>query len=221
MIITEQKPFDEVVKSIEGSQKVFIMGCGSCATAWHTGGETEVKEIAQKLKDLGKEVTGWMVVEECCDERKNKREQRAHKQEIDNADAVLVMSCGAGVQTTALSVGDKAVYPALNSMYVARIQRLSQADERCVLCGDCILANTGGICPIATCPKELVSGPCGGYRHGKCEVDPDRDCAWAQIYSRLGKLGQLDRLENIQTLKDFSKRKHPRKTAKEAAATPA
>lgn len=211
MIITEQKPFTEIVESLGDAQKVFIIGCGSCATAWQTGGEPQVKEMAAKLTEAGKTVTGSMMVEEACDERKNKKEQRANKDAIAASDAIVVMSCGAGVQTTALSVQNKPVYPALNALFLARIERLNKADERCVLCGDCILAFTGGICPIACCPKELLNGPCGGYRHGMCEVDPERECAWAQIYSRLASLGQLDRLKKLQSPKAQSKRKHPRR----------
>ncbi|MBI2907735.1 MAG: methylenetetrahydrofolate reductase C-terminal domain-containing protein [Chloroflexi bacterium] len=217
MIITEQKPFEEVVESLQGCKSVFIIGCGSCATAWHTGGETEVKEIAEKLQGVGKTITGWMVVEECCDERKEKRDLRAHAAEVAPADCILVMSCGAGVQTVALLHEDKPVYPGLNALYLARIQRLSKADERCVLCGECILAKTGGICPVATCPKELMNGPCGGYKDGMCEVDPTRECTWISIYKRQEKLGQLDQFAEVKGPKDQTKRHHPRRLDKAAA----
>lgn len=217
MIITEQKPFEEILRSLEGCNKVFVIGCGSCATAWHTGGETEVKEMVEKLQGAGKNPTGWMVVEEACDERKEKRDLRAHASEVNAADCILVMGCGAGVQTVALVQEEKPVYPALNALYLARIQRLTMADERCVLCGDCILATTGGICPVATCPKELMNGPCGGYRQGMCEVDPTRDCAWVVIYNRMKKFGQLDRFQELHGPKDQSKRGHPRRTEKAAA----
>ncbi|MFH1486856.1 MAG: methylenetetrahydrofolate reductase C-terminal domain-containing protein [Chloroflexota bacterium] len=216
MIITEQKPFEEIVKSLEGYNNVFVIGCGSCATAWHTGGEPEVKEMVEKLQGAGKNTTGWMIVEEACDERKEKRDLRAHAAELRGADCILVMSCGAGVQTVALAQDEKPVYPALNALYLARIQRLTKADERCVLCGDCILATTGGICPVATCPKELMNGPCGGYRHGMCEVDPTRDCAWVLIYNRLKKQGQLEHFQEIRAPKEQSKRGHPRRVEKAA-----
>lgn len=219
MIVTEQKPFEEVLQSLQGRKKVFIVGCGSCATAWHTGGEREVKEMAAKLTEQGKAITGWMVVEETCDERKTKRDSRAHAAEIAEADAILSMACGAGSQVVALTHDSKPLLPALNAMFLARLQRLNLADERCVLCGDCILAQTGGICPVATCPKELMNGPCGGYRDGKCEVDPERDCSWVLIYQRLQRLGQMENIQAIHSPKDQSKRKHPRNVAK-ALPTP-
>ncbi|MBI4300989.1 MAG: methylenetetrahydrofolate reductase C-terminal domain-containing protein [Chloroflexi bacterium] len=217
MIVTEQKAFTEVNESLVGHQKIFVIGCGSCATAWHTGGEAEVKEMVEKLQGAGKTCIGWAISEETCDERKTRRELRAHSSELAEAEGVLVMSCGAGVQTTALVLEDKPVYPALNAMFLARLQRLTRADERCLLCGECILASTGGLCPVTLCPKELLNGPCGGYNHGMCEVNPDRECAWVSIYHRLQRIGQLDRLHLIQSPKDQSKRGHPRLVDKGAA----
>jgi len=82
--------------------------------------------------------------------------------------------------------------------------------EKCIGCGDCLLGRAAGICPLTACSKGLVNGPCGGYRDGKCEVDPTRDCAWIQIYERLKKMDQLDKLYASQPLKDYAKMAHPR-----------
>ncbi|MCK4721978.1 MAG: methylenetetrahydrofolate reductase C-terminal domain-containing protein, partial [Dehalococcoidia bacterium] len=76
-------------------------------------------------------------------------------------------------------------------------------EERCAACGDCILEFTGGICPIARCPKSLLNGPCGGSANGKCEVDPEKDCAWDLIIKRLEKLGRLSVLEEIRPPRNF------------------
>ncbi|MDP2727564.1 MAG: methylenetetrahydrofolate reductase C-terminal domain-containing protein, partial [Dehalococcoidia bacterium] len=84
--------------------------------------------------------------------------------------------------------------------------------ELCMQCGACLLGLTAGICPITACAKSLVNGPCGGYKDGKCEVHPDRDCAWCQIFERLGELGQRGKLQAMPLLKDYSKFCHPRHT---------
>lgn len=214
MIITEQKSFEEIRRSLEPYDKVFVVGCASCATAWHTGGEPEVKEMIPRLEGEGKTCTGWVVMDVPCDERVARREIRAHAAEIAQAEALLVMSCGAGVQTVALSLEEKPVLPALNALYLARLQRLTKSDERCVLCGECVLAMTGGLCPLTLCPKELLNGPCGGYRHGKCEVDLEKECAWVEIYKRLKRFDQMEKLYTIQLPKDQSKRTHPRRVEK-------
>lgn len=59
--------------------------------------------------------------------------------------------------------------------------------------------------------KGLLNGPCGGARDGKCEVNPENDCAWIQIYNRLKELGKLDNLTPIRDPKDYSKNSNPRK----------
>ena len=218
MIITEQKDFAEILRMLEGHSKVFLVGCGSCATSWQTGGEKQVQEMAERLRDQGKIPTGGVVVESVCDERLTRLGFRQHASEVAEADAFLVMSCGAGVQTAA-GLLDKPVYPALNALFLGRIQRLVLlADERCVLCGECVLAETGGICPMAVCSKSLLNGPCGGYRDGKCEVDQTRDCGWVLIYERLRKLGQLEKMRVAQPLKDYSRMTHPRRVDKRQAA---
>lgn len=53
----------------------------------------------------------------------------------------------------------------------------------CLQCEDCMLAQTGGICPIRLCAKSLVCGPCGGASNGACEVNNLASCVWSVIYS--------------------------------------
>ena len=209
MIITEQKEFDEILHSLKGHERVFLIGCGICATTWGTGGEKETREMAAQLTEAGKDCTGWIVTEEAtCDARTTRRLLKRNREQVGLADALLVLACGAGVQTVA-SLVDMPVYPALNTLFLARLQNLSVCDERCRLCGECILAKTAAICPIALCPKGLMNGPCGGYEDGKCEVDRERDCAWVAIYERMETLGQLEQFKVINEPKDWSKMRHP------------
>ena len=53
----------------------------------------------------------------------------------------------------------------------------------CQQCGQCLLSQTGYICPM-TCPKGLRNGPCGGTVDGACEVLPDQPCVWLRIRER-------------------------------------
>ncbi len=82
-------------------------------------------------------------------------------------------------------------------------------DERCSLCGECILDKTGGICPVTTCPKGLLNGPCGGTDNGKCEVSPDIECAWVKIYERMKKTDQLEDYRKVLAPKDWSASRKP------------
>ncbi len=200
--ITKQKPLEEVLPSLGKAKKVYIIGCGTCATICHTGGKAEVLEMKEKLEAEGKKVTGWMVIPTACDELT--REALAENAEaIKAADAILVMSCAFGVQTVTM-YSDKPVYPALNTLFVGKEETPGHFIEVCMQCGNCVLATTVGICPLVRCAKSLLNGPCGGSVDGKCEVSPDTPCAWQLIYDRLKALGQLDKMDEIVPVRDWS-----------------
>ena len=205
LIITEQKPFEEILKMLEPFKKVFIIGCGTCATTCQTGGEEQVKEMAEKLRHEGKEIVGTVVVEAPCDSRLVRRDTRKVRQAIEDSDALLCMMCGAGTQVIAEKF-DKIVVPCLNTKFLGKTERIGEFYERCRACGDCILYETGGICPIVRCPKGMLNGPCGGMYNGKCEVGGYvRDCAWVLIYNRLKDLGMLDYYKAYRSPRDNSK----------------
>jgi hypothetical protein len=50
----------------------------------------------------------------------------------------------------------------------------------------------------------MLNGPCSGSREDRCEVNPERQCAWQLIYKRLKEIGQLDRLKKIKPPKNWS-----------------
>ena len=115
--------------------------------------------------------------------------------EIDEADTVLVLSCGVGVQTVAEYLEDKRVVAACDTYRLPGFQGVTPLEFDCGQCGECFLNLTGGICPITACSKSLVNGQCGGAKDGHCEVDPDMDCGWELIHRKLTKLGRLDLIQ--------------------------
>ena len=203
MIITQQKPFEEIIGFLERSNTVFICGCSECATLCKTGGEEEVKQMKKRLEETGKKGPGWVVLDPACNILENKKHFRENKAQLSKADSILVLACGNGVQAVSESI-DKIVYPGVNTLFLGDIIRFGQFEERCQLCGECLLDKTGGICPISRCSKSLLNGPCGGSENGKCEIDPDIDCAWQLIIDRLSKQEQIDRLKEIIPAKDWS-----------------
>ncbi len=203
MIITQQKPFEEIIGFLERSNAVFICGCSECATLCKTGGEEEVKQMKKRLEETGKKGSGWVVLDPACNILENKKHFRENKAQLSKADSILVLACGNGVQAVSESI-DKIVYPGVNTLFLGDIIRFGQFEERCQLCGECLLDKTGGICPISRCSKSLLNGPCGGSENGKCEIDPDIDCAWQLIIDRLSKQEQIDRLKEIIPAKDWS-----------------
>ena len=206
--ITEQKPLDEVMKYLENSSGVYLIGCGTCTTILHTGGKSEVLEMKDKLEAAGKKITGWMVIPTACD-KLTKDALRINAKEVEAASAILVMACAFGVQTVSLYT-DKPVYPALNTLFIAKEDTPGYFTEICLQCGECVLGQYACICPVTQCAKGLLNGPCGGSKNGKCEQKPERDCAWILIYERLNKLGELERIKEMVMPKDYSKMKKPR-----------
>ena len=203
MLISEQKPLEEILSYLEGDKSIFLIGCKGCAEGWGSGGEKQVAEMGKSLQEQGKAVSGSVVVDMLCDSTLTKLKLRAYKKEIAAADSILVLTDGAGVQTVAELV-DKVVHPGCNTLSSGGAHAEWKEAERCLECGDCMLEFTGGLCPIARCSKHLLNGPCGGSQGGKCEVDPDIPCVWQQIVDRLAKLGQLDKLERLVTPKNWS-----------------
>lgn len=207
MIITERKPMEEILSQLEGVKKVALVGCGQCASACQTGGEKELEEMKALLEEHGMEVTGTVLPEECCHKMLVKRDLKPLRD--SGAEAVLCLACGDGVQTVADNLM-LPVYPANNTMFLGQVERVGIFHEYCRMCGDCVLGATGGICPVTKCAKSLVNGPCGGQKNGKCEVNPENDCAWILIYNRLSAIGQVDKLGQTRPDKNYSGVSYPR-----------
>ncbi len=211
MIISKKKDFQELMKDIGKYKSFFLIGCSECASLCGTGGEPEVKAMREALESEGKIVTGGFVAKTGCQVLGTKTELKKYKEDLDKAECILVMSCGAGTQAAVEIFKDKPVFPTNDSMFLGNMTRYQMFDERCSLCGECIINKTGGICPVTTCPKGLLNGPCGGCSEGNCEVNPDRKCAWVKIYERMKRLDRLQEFYEITLeAKDWSKAQKPR-----------
>ncbi len=210
MIVTKKKDIEEVIELLEGVKSVYLFGCNACAEQCQTGGPEELKQMAADLESSGIKVAGSSLVSETCYEQLVRKEFRK-KEEIKGADAIVVLSCGAGV-TTVAKVADETqpVFPALDTIFLSTVERYGRFFEGCSLCGECVLGATGAICPHTECPKGLLNGPCGGVDGGMCEVTPDNECAWIRIYRRLKAQGRLQVLRKIAMPKDHSVLTRPR-----------
>nr|MBN1229226.1 methylenetetrahydrofolate reductase C-terminal domain-containing protein [Anaerolineae bacterium] len=205
MIIAEQKPLDEIMGLLGSDERVLVVGCGTCVTVCFAGGAREAAIVAasvrmtSKLNSVPREVTDVTVQRQCEWEYLDEI-----KEQISDADIILSLGCGIGVQAIAERFPDKWVVPGLNTTFLGMPTEQGVWIERCAACGDCVLGITGGICPIARCSKSLLNGPCGGSEDGHCEINPDIDCAWQLIYDRLSRLGRLDALLELQPPKNWS-----------------
>ena len=211
MIIAERKPMEEIKQAMAPYKKVLVAGCGTCVTVCWVGGEKEVEILASQLR-LARSAEGNEIVTlEATVERQCEKEMVTElKDKVAEVEAVLSLACGAGVQTMAELFEDKPIFPAVNTTFIGMPEKEGLWVEMCGACGDCFLDRTGGICPIVRCAKGLLNGPCGGTRKGgKCEIDPEKDCAWVLIYRRLEKQGRLDLMREYNPPKNFRAVKRP------------
>jgi hypothetical protein len=215
MIGTTQKPIEEVLGALEGYQKIAVVGCDGCAKACLTGGSEQVQQFANQLRDHGKQVVLEATPERTCYVDKSHTRLDPCVDQLKEAEAIIVMGCGGAVQITRqvteeldLTIPVKTALDSVGHMDTLVPGELAM--EQCQECGECILNETGGICPVTKCAKGLLNGPCGGAENGKCEVNPDRNCAWILIYNRLAALGELGKLRRFMAPKDYSKMAKPR-----------
>ncbi|MDP3042021.1 MAG: methylenetetrahydrofolate reductase C-terminal domain-containing protein [Candidatus Omnitrophota bacterium] len=212
MIISQQKPLEDVLLSLAGYNKIFLMGCGECATACKSGGQPEIAKIQQALEAAGKVITGSCIPSAPCVAAKLKTELAKNIKALRQSEAALILACGLGVQSFKDNDRlDLAVLPACDTLFGAVMDAQGNFYEKCSMCGECVLDATAGICPLTLCPKSLLNGPCGGVSQGKCEVDNQKDCAWILIYKELDKKKKLASLKEIRKPKDFKKSARPHK----------
>jgi len=205
MIVGKRKPIQEIVSSISDFRRVLILGCGTCVTVCLTGGDKEARALSRDLASGGYFAENPPTFTVDTIERQCEWDLvKTYLQIPPHTDAILSLACGAGVQTVAEVFRELPVIPALNTTFLGALDEPGIWREKCHGCGDCVLAYTGGICPVARCAKRIFNGPCGGSTRGKCEINDDVDCAWHLIIDRLKALGRLDDYDKIHPPKDWS-----------------
>jgi ferredoxin len=204
MITGEQKPLEEIQTLLGGAENVLVVGCGTCVTVCFAGGSREAQILSSSLRMASKIAGHPQNVSDVTVQRQCEWEYLDEvEKEIKEADIVLSLACGIGVQAIAEHFPETWVVPGLNTNFLGLPIEQGVWEERCAACGDCVLGITGGICPIARCSKSLLNGPCGGSEAGHCEIDPDVPCAWQLIYDRLTSVGRQDSLLEVQEPKNW------------------
>ncbi|MEJ2110017.1 MAG: methylenetetrahydrofolate reductase C-terminal domain-containing protein [Acidobacteriota bacterium] len=218
MIVGDLKELQEVASSIAGYRKVLVLGCGGCVTVCRTGGDAEAADLARRLSHI--ELYRGMPPEFTVDSLERQCEKdliQAFLRIPDKTEAVVSLACGVGVQIVADVLEPVPVLPAVTTTFMGGSDEPGVWREKCRGCGDCLLASTAGICPIALCAKRLLNGPCGGSRGGYCEVGSETPCAWAAIHDRLAKQGRSELMDEFRGFRDW--RKAGARTARERRRT--
>jgi len=206
LIVGDLKPIEEIAASLAGCRKVRVLACDGCVTICRAGGEAEAKDLARALahpmhhRGPPPELTVDTIQRQCENDL-----LKAFLQIPEGIDAVLSLACGVGVQMVADVLEPLPVIPALSTTFMGGADEPGVWREKCKGCGDCLLASTAGICPIAGCAKSLLNGPCGGTMQGHCEIHPEVPCAWLRIYERLKAQNRLHLLDEVREPRDWRK----------------
>lgn len=218
MIVGDSKPLEEILEMIKDKKQVLVLGCRGCVTVCNVGGEKEVGILATALRIAAKKQDWDTKVEEMTLERQCDPEYIEELAEVvDNYDAIVSIACGVGPQFVSERYPNTRVYPGINTTFIGGAVEHGVWAERCQSCGNCLVHNFGGLCPIARCSKSLMNGPCGGSANAKCEIDPDVDCVWHLIVEKMEKMGRLDELTEVWPTKNWltSRDGGPRKRVRE------
>ncbi len=197
------KPADELKSLLSGADNIFAIACNKCFKEYVSVQEPDCQAFLDLAEEMGKTVTGVARPDFLCN--KTKAETKLVKMIPDGTQSIFVIGCGLGIQTVADLVNIP-VYSATDSLNYTGHHGMALTKKACDACAQCYLTMTGGICPIVDCSKSLVNGQCGGAKNGKCEVSPDKDCAWEKIQQRLAAQGRLSELtaQPVQ-VRDYSK----------------
>lgn len=167
MIILKLKNIDDLKAKAKGRN--ILVACGLCPY-WNYSKE-DVEGLGENLN------SEIMKLPMIC----NLPEINVNPDDYDN---IFVLACGAGSQVVS-DVLDREIIPVADTTGIG-VKIGDEIVDYCSACGDCILDETAGICPIKRCSKSLLNGPCGGVQDGKCEVG-DIDCGWILIQKRMEK----------------------------------
>ncbi len=218
MIVAKNKPIEEIIEEVKDFEKLLIAGCNECVTVCESGGKKEVAVLASALRMYFMNQGNDIKIDEVTLERQCDHEYLEEiRNIIDQYDAVLSLACGVGVQFMAEKYLRTPVLPGVDTCFMGVTEERGVWTERCQGCGQCILARTGGICPVSRCAKRLFNGPCGGSTKGHCEIDKDLVCGWQLILDRLTELGKMEDYEKLTPIKDWSTERAggPRKVVRE------
>jgi len=197
------KATEQLKALLSQTDDLFVIACNKCFKQFETTENADCDAFLQLAKEMGKTVTGVARQDFLCN--KTRAQSQLVQLIPENTQSVFVIGCGLGVQTIADLV-NKPVFSATDSLNYTGHHGMALTKKACDACAQCYLNITGGICPVVDCSKSLLNGQCGGAKNGKCEVSPDKDCAWEKIQQRLEKQGRLSELtaQSVQ-LRDYSK----------------
>lgn len=144
-VIMKQKRFDEIVRELDRTKGVLVLGCHGCAEDSSTGGPDEVKEMMEKLRK--KNIKVYCLEDQCmeymCWEKTVEERFQELDEKINKFDTILLLSCGTGVSclNDVLKKHDLRlkIVPGTDPVGIGHVPIKGQGEITCWLCGNCSL----------------------------------------------------------------------------------
>lgn len=137
-VITRKKSFEEIVNRLRRDEElpVIVLGCDKCAKLNETGGTPQVKEMKERLKEVGfkiMEIEGLpeAIEEGLCDPQAVKKNVKKVTG-IDMEFQMLILSCGAGLKCVRDIISSIGLVPGLETLGPG-----VKGELACLACGDC------------------------------------------------------------------------------------
>ena len=173
MIVACPKAVTELKQLIDRHKKVLFVGCGTCVTVCLAGGEREVGiaayaiRMARKLAGKPLELTRSPSSASARTSSSRTWPSRHRARRRHRLVRLRRWACRPSPSGSPTSPST----PASTPKFLGILEEQAVWTEKCLGCGDCMLAEFGGICPVTRCAKRLLNGPCGGSTEEHCEVD--------------------------------------------------
>lgn len=203
------KPYEEICSYFSQTDPILVLACNGCEESFGNSETERLRMLKNQLVKKGMQVLQTLTIDFLCEPLLVRHWLSKTIPPDSIAPPILSVCCGIGVQVVA-KVRPGQVFPACDTVSMGGRFGQAWGKELCRECGQCILPQTGGICPLTACSKGLLNGPCGGAQDGQCEVFPEtRPCGWQLIYERLTLIGRTDLLTGPPLIKDHSRSEPP------------
>ena len=144
MIVAKRKPFTEINEMLDNYSRILVAGCGTCVAVCLAGGEKEAGILASQLMlaaSLGKrdfQATAATVERQC-----DREFLQLFRDRVEQADAVISLACGAGIQFLSEMYPEVPVLPGVDTSFIGVAEDAGEWTERCRSCNQCYLGITG------------------------------------------------------------------------------
>jgi len=116
MILTKLRPYKEIKSELSKRDKIGIVSCNACARMCGTGGEKELKILAEKLRKDGYNVVDEDLIGAPCMMNQLKKDEL-------KGNVTIALACDSGVYNLKKLFPKRKIIPALETLGLAAVDK--------------------------------------------------------------------------------------------------